>query len=356
MNFNSPVFKPLRILLFPFSLIYGLIVWLRNRMYDNKIFRSANFDKPIICVGNLSAGGTGKSPMVEYLVKLLDGKTKPAIISRGYRRKTRGYVIATKDSTARDIGDEPMQFHIKFPEIAIAVGEQRKVAIPELLNDRPDTGVIILDDAFQHRSVDAGLNILLTDYNHLFTRDWFLPTGNLRDEKRSYHRAQIIIVTKCRSDLSEQEKNSLKSEISPRSSQHVFFTETIYGQPYHLLNANTTSLSKMVEVLLVTGIANPEPLKNYLAGAAGACHELIYNDHHMFSNDDLKEISNRFNKIVSQHKLIITTEKDAARLLKFTEHLKELPIYAVPIQSRFLFNGGNQFNNIITTFIGEFGK
>src|SRR5882762_6415362 len=191
MNFNFPLLRPIRFLLFPFSLLYALIVVVRNWCYDKKIFSSTRFNLPIICVGNLAVGGTGKSPMVELLIRVLKDRFPVAVLSRGYKRKTRGYALAGAQTTALDIGDEPMQFHSKFPDVAIAVGEERIVAIPQLLHDRPDTRAILLDDAFQHRAVKAGLNILLTDYNNLFTRDWFLPTGDLRDEKRSCKRADI---------------------------------------------------------------------------------------------------------------------------------------------------------------------
>ena len=189
MNFNAPLLKPIRILLFPFSLVYAAIVWFRNLLFDNNFFTPSVFNLPLICIGNLSIGGTGKSPMVEFIVRNIRDKAAVAVLSRGYKRKTRGYALADEYSTAFDIGDEPMLFHNKFPDISVAVGEQRVVAIPQLLQDKPATEVIILDDAFQHRAVKAGLNILLTDFNNLFTRDWFLPTGDLRDERKSYRRA-----------------------------------------------------------------------------------------------------------------------------------------------------------------------
>ncbi|HEV3251176.1 MAG TPA: tetraacyldisaccharide 4'-kinase, partial [Puia sp.] len=224
MNFNIPFLKPIRILLFPFSILYGVVVCIRNWCFDKKLFSSASFNLPVICIGNLAAGGTGKSPMVEFLVRKLKDDFKVAVLSRGYKRKTKGYALANETSTALDIGDEPMQFHLKFPEITVAVGEERIDAIPQLLHDRPDTKAIILDDAFQHRSVTAGLNILLTDYNNLFTRDWFLPTGDLRDEKRSYKRSQFIVVTKCKKDLSEIEKQEIIREIRPLQNQEIFFS------------------------------------------------------------------------------------------------------------------------------------
>src|ERR1700722_11522073 len=209
MNFNFPLLKPIRILLFPFSLVYALVVTIRNWFFDKKILSSASFNLPIICVGNLAAGGTGKSPMVELLIRMLRERYPVAVLSRGYKRKTRGYALANDATTALDIGDEPMQFHSKFPDVAVAVGEERIVAIPQLLHDRPQTQAIILDDAFQHRAVRAGLNILLTDCSNLFTRDWYLPSGDLRDSPGSYRRADLIVVTKCREGLSQDERQAI---------------------------------------------------------------------------------------------------------------------------------------------------
>ena len=202
--FSNWFLKSFRVLLIPFAIIFWLVIAVRNWLYTKNILKSTSFGLPLICVGNLSVGGTGKSPMVEYLVLHLKNRFKVATLSRGYKRKTRGYVLANEYTTAIDIGDEPMQFHQKFPDVPIAVGEERIVAIAQLMHDRPDTEVIVLDDAFQHRAIKAGLNILLTEYANLFTRDFFLPTGDLRDLRSSYKRAQIIVVTKCRPDLSEE--------------------------------------------------------------------------------------------------------------------------------------------------------
>ncbi|HEX6332889.1 MAG TPA: tetraacyldisaccharide 4'-kinase, partial [Flavisolibacter sp.] len=242
---------------------------LRNWMYDRKIFRSTNFGLPLICVGNLAVGGTGKSPMVEFLVAHLHGRYRVATLSRGYKRKTRGYILAGPGTTANEIGDEPMQFYRKFPDVPVAVGEERLVAIPQLLHDRPDTQAIILDDAFQHRAIRAGLNILLTDYSNLFTRDFFLPTGDLRDARSSYRRADFVIVTKCPAALTEQERQSLVQEIKPLPHQKMYFTTILYGTPYHLTRKEFYFMDEQTEVLLVTGIANPRPLKNYLEDRIG---------------------------------------------------------------------------------------
>lgn len=354
MNFNAPLLRPIRILLFPFSLVYGAVIWLRNRMFDNNILKSSSFNLPVICVGNLSAGGTGKSPMVEFLLKILHSHMEVAVLSRGYKRKTRGYALAGAGTTALEIGDEPMQFHLKFPEVSIAVGEERVVAIPQLLHDKPGTQVIVLDDAFQHRTVKAGLNIVLTDYSNLFTRDWFLPTGDLRDEKNSYKRADILVVTKCRPDLSPEERKAILEEIRPLPHQHVFFSAIRYGIPYHILHRNELSVNDSMEVLLVSGIANPAPLKRYLQEVSKTYYEIPYSDHHIFSIDDLKEIVKRFDNMQTTNKIILTTEKDAVRLVKFEQQLKELPVYVIPIEVQFLFNEEQVFSDLITTFIKEF--
>src|SRR5918993_479573 len=222
--FSNWFLKSFRILLLPFALLFGFVVIIRNWLYDKNIFKSSQFGLPLISVGNLSVGGTGKSPMVEFLVLHFKNRFRVATLSRGYKRKTKGYALASDQTTAIDIGDEPMQFHRKFPDVPVAVGEERLVAIPQLLHDRPQTQVIILDDAFQHRAIIAGLNILLTDFGNLFTRDFFLPTGDLRDLRSSYKRAQIIVVTKCPPDLSREDANNIIKEIKPLPHQKVFFS------------------------------------------------------------------------------------------------------------------------------------
>jgi tetraacyldisaccharide 4'-kinase len=261
-----------------------------------------------------------------------------ATLSRGYKRKTKGYALATDENTAIDIGDEPMQFHRKFPDVPVAVGEERLVAIPQLLHDRPQTEVIILDDAFQHRAIRAGLNILLTDYGNLFTRDFFLPTGDLRDLRSSYKRAQIIIVTKCPGSLDEEERNSIIREIDPLPHQKVFFTCISYGAPYHIFHKDFRFIDDQTEVLLVTGIANPKPLKSFLEDRIQSYYMMHYNDHHIFSIDDWRDIKKRFDNMQTERKLILTTEKDAMRLLKFRQEIDGLPFYVVPIEHKFLFH------------------
>jgi tetraacyldisaccharide 4'-kinase len=354
MNFNFPLLRPIRILLFPFSLFYALIVTIRNWFFDKKILPSTSFNLPVICVGNLAVGGTGKSPMVEWLIRLLKDRYVIAVLSRGYKRKTRGYALANASTTALDIGDEPMQFHSKFPEVAVAVGEERLVAIPQLLHDRPGTQAILLDDAFQHRAVKAGLNVLLTDCSNLFTRDWWLPSGDLRDAPSSYRRADIIVVTKCPEHLSEDQRRAIAIEIDPKPHQRVFFSAIDYGRPYHITRMEAGLIDEEVEVLLVTGIANPAPLKRWLNEHSRTYYELAYSDHHIFSIDDLHTITRRFTAINAERKLILTTEKDAVRLIKFRQELEGWPFYVLPIAPKFLFDEEDGFAGAITQFINEF--
>ncbi len=352
--FSNWFLKSFRILLLPFALLFGLIVILRNWFYDKGFFKSASFGLPLINVGNLSVGGTGKSPMVEFLVLHLKNQFKVATLSRGYKRKTKGYALANENTTAIEIGDEPLQFYKKFPDVPIAIGEERIVAIPQLLHDHPQTEVIILDDAFQHRAIKPGFNILLTDYGNLFTRDFFLPTGDLRDAKTSYKRAQLIIVTKCKADLSIQEKASLVAELRPTSQQKVFFTAIAYGHPYHIANKTFYQLNEETEVLLVTGIANPRPLKKFLEDRIHTYYMLHYNDHHIFSIDDWNDIMKKFDGMEAERKIILTTEKDAMRLLKFSAKFDGLPFYVMPIEHKFLFNEEPAFLQQVTNFIQHF--
>lgn len=347
--------KSFRYLLLPFSLIYGAIVWFRNWLYDRNILKSAAFNFPIICVGNLAAGGTGKTPMVEYLIRLLQNDFVTATLSRGYKRKTEGFAIADDKTTALDIGDEPMQFHQKYPAITVAVGEERLVAIPELLHDRPATQVIILDDAFQHRPVKAGLNILLTEYKNLYTRDLMLPAGDLRDVRVSSKRANIIIVTKCPA-LTAADKENVINEIDPMPGQEVFFTGILYSKPYHLFTKASANISPSTDILLVCGIANPRPLKDFLTANVHTYDMLRFPDHHIFHSNDLAEIKRHYERINSKDKVILTTEKDAVRLQKFADELKDLPIYALPIEHHFLFEEANAFDKQVIGFIKGFQK
>ena len=346
--------KSFRYLLFPFAFVYALIIWTRNWLFDKNILKSSTFNFPIICVGNLAVGGTGKTPMVEYLVNMLQSRYHTATLSRGYKRKTKGFAIADIKTTALDIGDEPMQFHQKFPNVTVAVGEERLVAIPQILHQRPGTEVIILDDAFQHRTVRAGLNILLTDYKNLYTRDLMMPAGDLRDVKQSSKRAQIIIVTKCKPDLGEVEKEAIIREIDPLPGQQVFFTEIVYDQPYHLFSKEKMILDASTDVLLVCGIANPKPMMEFLTTHVHTYDMIRYPDHHIFTSDDLKDMRRHFEKLTAGKSIILTTEKDAVRLEKFATELSAYSLYVLPIQHRFLFDGTATFENLVKGFISGY--
>ncbi len=349
--------KSFRYLLLPFSFLYSGILWIRNWLFDKDYIKSATFNLPIICVGNLAVGGTGKTPMVETLIKILQNDFTIATLSRGYGRMTKGFGIADASTTALEIGDEPMQFHQKFPKITVSVGEERLVAIPQLLHEKPDTEVIILDDAFQHRPVRAGLNILLTDYNNLYTRDFVLPGGDLRDIKPSAKRAQIIIVTKCDHKMSAEERNLLIRELKPLPTQSVFFTEIIYAKPYHLFdNELYIDITNDTDILLVCGIANPKAIKEFLTEKVRTYDMLRYADHHIYTSEDLSEIKKQFNKIKSKKKIIITTEKDAVRLQKFENDLKEYPVYVIPIQHSFMFNESDKFYDQVEGFIRSYPR
>lgn len=355
MNLADITLQSFRLLLLPFALLYGLGVRVRNVLYDKKILASTSFNLPVICVGNLSVGGTGKSPMIEYLVRLLKSDYQLAVLSRGYKRKTQGYVLANEQTTALEIGDEPMQFFLKFPDVAVAVGEDRVESVPLLLQDRPATDIILLDDAFQHRAIAPGFSILLTDAGNLFTRDFFLPTGDLRDQRSSYQRADAIVVTKCNPRLTEAQRLEIEKEINPLPHQRLYFSAIEYGTPYHILNRQTEFVpDKETEVLLVTGIANNEPLKGYLEDNVWAYESLSFSDHHIFSIDDLADIRSSFEQLMHPKKIILTTEKDAVRLVKFGDAMQELPLYVLPIRHKILFNQEAAFSEQLLAFISTF--
>lgn len=355
MNFSRFLQRKNRVLL-PLSWLYGLGVLIHNKIFDWGWKTCHTPRLPVICIGNLSVGGTGKTPMVEYLLQLLSSHFAVATISRGYKRATHGVFIADGGTTATEIGDEPMQFHTKFPSIKVVVGEKRVQALEELLKNHPETEIVILDDAFQHRAICAGLNILLTDYQRLFTQDLLLPAGQLRDLKSSYKRADLIVVTKCNAALSKQEKETITASIRPLQHQSVFFTTIQYGSPYPVFGGNNVSLPTIKEVLLVTGIANPQPLAEQLRKQNLKVTLLDFPDHHNFSIKDRDSLLHSFNQIKDPNKIILTTEKDTVRLKQFADSLREFPVFAIPIQHRFLFDESKAFNAAVLKFISSMLK
>lgn len=343
----------LKILLYPFSLLYGLVMWVRNRLYDSGTLTAVSFDIPMIAVGNLSVGGTGKTPHVEYLIRLLKDRFSVATLSRGYNRKTRGFFLANEDSTAAQLGDEPMQFHQKFPEISVCVGEERMLAVPELLRERQDTQVILLDDAFQHRSIKPGRNILVTEYNRPFTRDHVVPFGRLREDRKGYERADIIIVSKCPANMQASEKQALEREIAPLPHQQLFFTSLQYGQLYDMLSGAPVAPTPEASVLVVCGIARPAPLVQHLKEQYKEVFLLPFPDHYYYSNSDLEKIERELKDLPGTEKLVVTTEKDAVRLHLLQARLEQMGLHmaVIPVEISFLFGEGNSFNNYIFDYI-----
>jgi tetraacyldisaccharide 4'-kinase len=346
------LFSFVRFLLYPFALIYGVLVWLRNRLYDTGFSSSVEFDLPVICVGNLSVGGTGKTPHVEYLIRLLQYRYTVATMSRGYKRSTQGFMMADENSNALRIGDEPMQYHLGFPDVVVSVAEERMTGIPSLLQRRPDVDVILLDDAYQHRSVKAGLNVLITDYNRPFYKDYILPYGRLREGRSAYKRANAIIVSKCPENLSKQSADEIRKHINPLSNQNVYFSTIRYHQPYGLLSREEIDW-KGKHILLVCCIARPEPLVTYLENQAADLHVLTYPDHYYFVSKDMEEIRSAYDAWNVPEKIIITTEKDATRLYLHRKLLEEwnLPIAVLPIRIDFLFNEAPRFDMQVDAYV-----
>lgn len=290
MNENrTTLLSYLKILLYPFAMLYGAIIWLRNKLYDAGFLSSVEFSVPVICVGNLSVGGTGKTPHVEYLIRELQYQYKVATLSRGYKRITKGFLLADENSNALRIGDEPMQYHIKYPDIEVCVAEERLTGIPQLLLNRPNVDIILLDDAYQHRSVKAGVNILITDYIRPFYSDYILPYGSLREARKAYKRADIIIVSKCPEALTLTQSILITKQIQPLAHQQVYFSSIRYKEPYDLFTNHPVSIAGK-KVILVFCIARPQSLIDYVKTQTPDVHLLSYPDHHYFLSKDIAEI------------------------------------------------------------------
>ena len=341
-----------REILTPLSVLYEKITALRNKAYDKEILPVTRFDMPVISVGNLSTGGTGKTPQVEYLIRLLQSDYKLAVLSRGYKRKCKGFLIAGAEASADLIGDEPMQFHLKFPEVIVAVDSDRVNGIKQLRTLKNPPDVIILDDAFQHRSIRAGFNILLTDYAKLYVDDKPLPAGDLRENPSGAKRAEIIVVTKCPKKLSEKEQFDIAAKLDIDLHQTVFFSEIVYED--YIVSAHKkipVDDLKDYAVLLVTGIANTRPLEKFLTEQKIRFTHLKFPDHHKLKTGDLEKIGNNFEAIDSGKKIILTTEKDYVRTPEFSQ--KEA--YFIPIQTRFISNQ-NDFNHLILDYVQRSSK
>ncbi|WP_296313458.1 tetraacyldisaccharide 4'-kinase [Winogradskyella sp. UBA3174] len=330
--------KFIRIILFPIVPIYFIVTWFRNCLYDRGIKHSQSYDFPLICVGNLSTGGTGKTPMIEYLIRLLKDKKSLATLSRGYKRQSEGFVLADKNTSASIIGDEPFQFYNKFNCIKVAVDADRLNGISKLMGLKEKSEVILLDDAFQHRQIRAGFNILLTAYNNLYFKDIVLPTGNLREPRFGANRADIIVITKCDKNISEIEKVKIVERLKLKSHQHAFFSYIDYNDSV-LSFGKSIKLEHLPRFTLVTGIANAKPLVDFLSAKGLQFDHLEYADHYDFKVSDVDKLRSI--------DLIVTTEKDFMRLSGF-KNLEE-NLYYLPI--RLKLHNAEAFDKAVETFV-----
>lgn len=351
----SPKVTPiLRFLLFPFAFLYGIVIHIRNFLFDKKILSSQHFSTPTICVGNISVGGTGKTPMTEMLLSFLQDDYKTATLSRGYKRKTKGFLIANDTTTALEIGDEPMQFHQHFPNVLVSVGEDRANAIQQLeqIANKPD--VIILDDAMQHRKVKADFNILLTDYSNLYVDDYFSPVGSLRDQRSSAKRADVIVVTKCPSNMDSEEKREIEKRIKILPHQQLFFSTIAHAEPYDLFTKEKYNFSNIDETIAIAGIAKPQPYFDYLQKHTKLLQKITLPDHHDFTEEDIAKIFSAHKNIDDNKQIIyIVTEKDATKIYSYQQVFINLSarIYVLPINCVILYNESDNFREKVIAVI-----
>ncbi len=345
--------------LYPLSFLYGVGVNLRNKLFDWKIIRSRSFDVPVICVGNITVGGTGKTPHTEYLIKLLKQEFQVAVLSRGYKRKSKGYVLASLETPITQIGDEPYQIKQKFPEVHVAVDADRCNGIEQLCGShmKPEVEVVLLDDAFQHRYVKPGISILLVDYHRMIGEDALLPAGRLREPARGKKRANIVIVTKCPHDIKPIDYRIISKHMDLYPYQKLYFSTLTYGELTPLCHEEASrplnSLKKDEKVLLLTGIASPEQLKQDLSNYTSLIDTMSFPDHHDFTTKDMQMVKQHFEQMEGDKKLIITTEKDATRLIghpQLDEELKK-SIYVLPVEIKILQNQQETFNENIIKYV-----
>lgn len=334
--------KLIRLFLFPFTPIYAFVTWLRNTMYDKNFLKSTSFSFPIVAIGNLSTGGTGKTPMTEYIIDLFKDSYNIAVLSRGYKRKTKGFILANSNSTFMDLGDEPYQMHLKFKKVDFAVDANRVRGVNLLKEKNNNIDVVLLDDAFQHRAVKAGFYILLTPFDDLFIDDFLLPTGNLREMKSGVNRADIIIVSKTPKNTSEKVKEAVRKRLE-HYNKPVFFSEIIYSEAlFNHKESITLDSLQGKKVTLVTGIANPKPLKDFLNTKGIIYDEIEFEDHHDFSASEISQLENI-------DSFIITTEKDYVRMHGRVNHHR---LFYLPIKTK-IYNSV-KFEELILKFIKEF--
>ena len=344
----------MRILLLPISFLYHIVLSIRHKLYDWRILKSLRFEYPVIGVGNLNLGGTGKTPTVEYLIRLLKDNYHVATLSRGYGRKTKGFRLADRQSTYETISDEPLQYFLKYPDIQVAVDEDRIEGVEKLLSCKFHPELILLDDAFQHRRIKAGYNILLTEYQHLYCDDFLFPAGTLRDIRSAAKRADIIVVSKSPKELDEEEKQQIINKLKPSETQKVFFSSLDYS-PLKPLNkaAEQSSAENADSVLAFCGIANAKPFVEELKRHYKTVDFLRFADHHGYTENDVMSILKRFEHLDGEKKIIVTTEKDAARLTNspYLCQFECAPLYDLPVTVR--FHEQEKFNEEILNYVRQ---
>jgi tetraacyldisaccharide 4'-kinase len=346
----------LRLFLLPLSFVYFMVTGVRNILFYLKVLPSHLFPLPILSVGNITVGGTGKTPHTELLIEMLKNKYEVAVLSRGYKRKSKGFILADIESTTELLGDEPFLIYKKH-DVTVCVCEDRVLGVKELLKAKNEIQIILLDDAFQHRYLKPGLSILLIDFNRPVFSDFLLPAGNLRESALGINRADIVIITKAPKQINFETKKYWQSKLKLEGHQKLYFTHFNYGELHPVFHGQNTSLNalreKNIELLVVTGIAQPKPLVDFLQGLGFSCELLPFSDHHDFSSIDLLRINDRFKKMDGQNKLIITTEKDSVRFLQlssFPEDIKDKLFY-LPVRVEFSDGLGEEFSQTIHDFI-----
>ena len=335
--------------------MYAIITKLRGLLFDSGIIKSSEFDIPIINIGNLAIGGSGKTPHIEFVIDLLKGDYNVATLSRGYGRKTKGFIEVEETSTAIEVGDEPLQIKIKYPDIKVFVGEDRVEAITKLLFKHPKIDVILLDDAFQHRAIRAGFNILLTDYQKIFTRDKSMPAGRLREFPSAAKRSDLIIISKCPNNISLDKQSELSNEIAEHTSSEVLFSEIKY-KTLLSVNKNISIPDNIHDILIISGLAKPKPMLDYIKNTYTNANieHLEYRDHYNFTKKDITLFIEKFNTFAGSNKIIIISEKDYARLRDIAKDtsFNKLPVFALPIGISFI-GGNNTFNSKIENYVRE---
>lgn len=342
-------------LLSPISLLYGLIVGVYQGFYLSGILRPNQFNIPVIAIGNLTVGGTGKSPHVEYLIQLLKDYVNLGVISRGYLRKTRGHYLVDVHSRVEEVGDEPLQLKRNFPEIPVAVNENRSFGIPLLIKSNPQLQLIIMDDAFQHLQVKAGLNILLTEYSNLYVDDFLLPGGRLREWRYGANRADIIIVTKCPDHLNENLQDRVREKLKPNIHQKLFFSKIKYGVPYsHRSRDKRYFLNPSLSVVLISAIAQSSYLVQELSGQCSRVKEYRFEDHHYFKDSEIVEVIRYYQSVEQSNKMILTTEKDAVRLERYYSLFEKegIELWIIPIEIEIFQKA--EFDSLIKEFLLNF--